>query len=310
MSFLKNELRNYYIGFICLFIVYIVWGSTYLAIRVAVREGSGFPPLYMGGSRLVIAGLIILLISSLSKQRIRPSYVDLLYSAILGFLLWTIGNGTIVVAEKSVSSGYAALIANGSTPLITAILESFYLKRRLSLSLIIWLVVGVIGLLVLTINDLKMDCVVDFYSTLLLVIGSLCWSIGAIYQKKWFPKISVSILASSGYQQLFGGLWFIFFAIIAGEPCPNPILPSIYAWIYLIIFGSVIGFTSYVMAIKILPLSVAVTYSYVNPVIAVILGWLILSEKISLLMIMGIILILVSIYGVFNSRIKIVALNK
>jgi drug/metabolite transporter (DMT)-like permease len=138
-----------WIGLLALFVVYIVWGSTYLAIRYAVREGSGFPPFTMAGSRALLGGVILLLVAGSLRQRLRPTRTELGRLALSALLLWIGGNGLVTWAEQSVHSGFAALVV-GTTPIFSAIIESFFNRRRPSGGLLLALAVGFAGLFLLT----------------------------------------------------------------------------------------------------------------------------------------------------------------
>jgi drug/metabolite transporter (DMT)-like permease len=218
-------------GIVNLFIVYIVWGSTYLAIRIAVRPGSGIPPFTLGMVRILIAGILMLLISALRRSSMRPTRKELVVLACSGVLLWTGGNGLSLLA---------------------------------------------------------------------LVLASISWTLGSLLQSRM--PVSLSIEVSAGYQQIFGGLALAVLVLLTGEPRPTPTTEAWLAWGYLIIFGSVIAFTAYVRILQLLPMSVAMTYAYVNPVIAVILGAVILSEPLHNTTLAGAALVLLGVAGVFRDR--------
>ena len=283
-------------GLIHLFIVYFVWGSTYLAIRIGIRDGAGFEPFWFGGMRVFTAGIILLGWGLIRGKEIRPSKKDLLILMGSGFLLWIGGNGLVVWAEQQVNSGIAALVV-ATIPIWVAFLDSILDSRIPTLPVILSLIVGFSGILILSLPVLTSGIRADLLSILALLLASFSWSAGLVLQTRHPVAFSRGI--SSGYQQFFGGIFFAVIALIVREPLPTPTTQAWLAWGYLVIFGSVIAFTSFVTALQILPTRLVTTYSYVNPVIAVLLGWLILSEPITYWTIAGGVLVLIGVTGIY-----------
>jgi len=285
------------VGLINLFIVYFVWGSTYLAIRIGIRSGSGFQPFWFGGLRVLVAGAILLLIALIRGKDIRPTKMDLKVLIASGFLLWIGGNGLVVLAEQRIDSGIAALIV-ASTPIWVAFFESILDKRMPSLLLIGSLVVGFGGIIILSLPLLSSGVRADILSILAVLLASFSWSSGLVLQTR--KPVSLSRGVSSAYQQLFGGVFFALIALLAREPLPTPTTEAWLAWGYLVIFGSILAFTAFVSALQLLPTSLVTTYAYVNPVIAVLLGWMILREPVTPWTIIGGLFVLVGVTGIFR----------
>ena len=284
-------------GFVHLLIVYIVWGSTYLGIRLAVREGAGFPPFVMAGSRILVAASILLLWGALARKKLRPTRADVLVFASSGLLLWLGGNGLVSWAEQRAESGYTALLV-GSAPLWTTMVESVIDRRPPTLRLLGALLVGLAGVGVLNYPVMRHGSSADVLSALALIVAVMSWGLGSVYQKR--RPVSLSGEASAAYQLLFGSVALLTVSLVVGEPRPTPTPTALAAWGYLVIFGSVIAFTSFVKALKLLPVSVVMTYAYVNPVIAVLLGWMILREQITLWTLAGSVLVILGVMGVFH----------
>ncbi len=284
-------------GLINLFIVYFVWGSTYLAIRIGIRSGSGFQPFWFGGLRVLVAGAILLLFAVIRGKDIRPNKMDLKVLIASGFLLWIGGNGLVVLAEQRIDSGIAALIV-ASTPIWVALFESILDKRMPSLLLIGSLVVGFGGIIVLSFPLLTSGVRADILSILAVLLASFSWSSGLVLQTR--KPVSLSIGVSSAYQQLFGAVFFALIALLVREPLPTPTTEAWLAWGYLVLFGSILAFTAFVSALQMLPTSLVTTYAYVNPVIAVLLGWLILRELVTPWTIFGGLFVLVGVTGIFR----------
>ena len=286
-------------GYLHLLVVYIVWGSTYLAIRVAVRDGSGFTPFVMGSMRVLAAGAILMAIGFLTRQRIKLTRVEFLTLFLSGLLLWTGGNGLVMLGEQKADSAVAALIL-ACTPIWVAILEAIIDRKAPSVLLIVALVIGSSGIVVLTMPLILTGLKAELLSVVAIVLGSLSWACGSVLQSR--RQIVLSPAVSSGYQSLFGGIGFVLIALLLREPIPHPIAQAWAAWGYLVIFGSAIAFTSFVQVLRLLPTKIVVTYSYVNPIIAVVLGWLILSEQITAWTIGGAALVLLGVAGVFRAH--------
>lgn len=286
-------------GIVNLFIVYIVWGSTYLAIRIAVRPGSGIPPFTLGMVRILIAGILMLLISVLRRSSMRPTRKELVVMACSGVLLWTGGNGMLNWAEQRIDSSLAALLI-ATVPLWMVLMESILDRKKPSSGLVLSLIVGFVGIALLSVTTLQTGDMGNILSLLALVLASISWTLGSLLQSR--IPVSLSIEVSAGYQQIFGGLGFVVLVLLTGEPRPTPTTDAWLAWGYLIFVGSLIGFTAYVRILQLLPMSVAMTYAYVNPVVALFLGAVILSEPLHITTLAGAALVLLGVAGVFRER--------
>ncbi|CCO07249.1 DMT family transporter [Desulforamulus hydrothermalis] len=290
-------------GFLHLLIVYIVWGSTYLAIRVAVGQEGGFPPFTMGALRLLPAGCLLLLGSFLFRQALKLSWQELKILAVSGVFLWLGGNGLVMWAEQYADSGYAALLV-GTTPMWVALAEAVLDRKAPAKLLVLSLLSGFAGIVVLSLPVLRHASQANILSITALLLAPLSWGMGSLLQRR--NPVSLSPVVSSGYQQIFGGLGFAMLALLLGEPMPNPSAEAWWAFVYLVVFGSLLAFTSYIMALRLLPTGIVMTYAYVNPVVAVFLGWLILHEPISLWTIGGTTLVLLGVAGTFrNQNVKV-----
>jgi drug/metabolite transporter (DMT)-like permease len=286
-------------GLLNLFVVYLVWGSTYLFIRLTVQEGSGFPPFAMAASRTLCASVVLFGLAFGFKQPWRVSGPELKVLIVSGILLWTGGNGLLAWAEHQADSGYAALVV-GTTPMWPIIMESVLERKTPSLFLVLFLLVGFSGLAVLVAPVIRQGVRLDAAATAALLTAALAWSGGSLLLQRRPPAVGPLVI--SAYQHLFGGLGLTGAMLLTGEPYPHPSSLAWLGWTYLVIFGSLISFTAYITAVRLLPISVVMTYAYVNPVIAVILGRLVLGERITLFTVLGMALILIGVSGVFWKR--------
>ncbi len=287
------------VGLLNLSVVYVAWGSTYLAIRVAVGPGAGFPPFTLGAMRVIVAGAVLLVWAWLSREHLRLARRELAVLAGSGLLLWLGGNGLVVWAEQRADSGLAALLV-ATAPLWAAVTEGI-IDRRLPSGLLLGsLALGLAGTGLLSAPVVTSGLRVDLLTIAALIVAPVLWSVGAVLQRRHSQTESGRV--RSAYQHLFGAVGFIFLVLLAGEPAPTPTPEAWVAWGYLVVFGSIFGFTAFITAIKLLPMSVAMTYAYVNPVIAVALGAIILNEPITLWTLSGAALILLGVAGVFQDR--------
>ncbi len=282
-----------------LLVVYLVWGSTYLAIRVAVREGAGFPPFFMAGMRVTAAAAILLGWSALRGERVRLTRREFVLMLGSGLLLWVGGNGLVTWAEIHADSGLAALLV-ASIPiwfeLVAMVTDRRWPRPRLAGSILI----GFAGVGILTWPVLRAGVRADLMAVAALLAAPLFWAIGSVWFQRRKPDLSIRVI--SGWQQLCGALGFAVLVLLRSEPLPTPTGEAWLAWGYLVLFGSVIAFTSYMSTLRLLPAAVVSTYAYANPVIAVFLGWLILREQITGYTLAGALLIIAGVAGIFNNR--------
>jgi drug/metabolite transporter (DMT)-like permease len=258
--------------------VCVVWGTTYLAIRVALET---VPVALLAGLRFVAAGLLLIAVLRVKGQALPPlrTWGSI---AIAGFLLLVIGNGGVVWAEQYVTSGLAAVIV-AMVPFWNILIEAFLPGgARPTMRTLLGLAVGFAGIVVLVWPELFAGGGGMRFVAGVIALQCACagWALGTLYTKR--KTVSPSPLVTSAMQMLAGGLMFIAIGTVAGEwPQLTFTTRSASAMIYLLLFGSVIGYSAYVYALKHLPLATVSLYSYVNPLIAVVLGTLLLSEPFS-----------------------------
>ena len=286
-------------GYFHLGVVYIVWSSTYLAIRVAVGEGGGFPPFIMGASRTIVAGLILLAYAFWRGQRLRLSRTELRVLVLSGLFLWVGGNGLVMWAEQHANSGFAALMV-ASPPIWVAFANALLSRQKPSPLLIAALFCGFCGTAVLTAPSLLSGQATELSASLALMGAALCWALGSLIQTR--NPINLSAAAMSGYQQLAACAGFLPLSLLLGEPLPHPSADAWIAVLYLTIFGSIFAFTSFVCTLQQLPINIAMTYAYVNPALALLLGWWLLDEPVTIWTLAGAIMVVAGVIGVFRDR--------
>jgi drug/metabolite transporter (DMT)-like permease len=274
--------------------VYLIWGSTYLAIRFSIQS---FPPFLMSGVRYFVAGSIMYIIARASGSP-APLRVHWRSAAIIGALLLLMGNGLIAWAEEKVPSGMTALMV-ATVPLWFVVLYwLFFNGPKPSLRIIAGLILGFGGIFILIGPDqLTGDGHLPFIRLAAIVIATIGWTFGSLYAKG--AKLPSSAVLVTGMQMFCGGVFMVIAGSLKGEWAdfqPAQVsYASIVALVYLIIFGSMIGFSAYSWLVRVAPPSKVSTYAYVNPVIAVFLGWAMGGEKLQWYALVGAAAIVLSV---------------
>ena len=283
----KDNIRAY----IAWIAVCIIWGTTYLAIRVGVEH---IPPMLFAGIRWIIAGSIFITILKFLGKSF-PAKKDLLHIGIMGIALLGFGNGLVVVGEQYISSGLAALLIT-TVPFWVVGMESLLSKGpKINSKIIAGLLVGLLGISLIFGSDWEDLFNIKYLLGVLSIFGAVvAWSFGTVYSK--YKKINVHPLISASVQMLIAGVVQIILGILLGELSIVSFSTSgIAALVYLIIAGSIFGYGSYIYAIEHLPLSFVSTYAYINPIIAVFLGWLFLDEKLNVMIGIGAVVIILGV---------------
>ena len=274
-------------------VVCVVWGTTYLAIRVAVRS---IPPFLLTGIRFTLAGLILLAIARIIGDRMPRSRRTLLELFVVGVLLITIGNFVVVWAEQWVPSGLAALFV-ATAPFWMALIERLHkdgdrLDRRRAFGMLL----GFAGVVLLVMpggesRELDRNFVLG---ALGIQGGCVAWQYGTLRAKYYLAEVPP--LMSSAFQMLFGGLVTGAIGLAVGETGRLSFASEgVLALGYLILFGAVLAYSAYVYAIRHMPTTNMSLYAYVNPVVAVFLGWLLLHERLTVLSVAAMVIILVGV---------------
>jgi drug/metabolite transporter (DMT)-like permease len=260
--------------------IYLVWGSTYLAIRYAVQT---IPPFIMGGTRFVISGAL-LYVWARSRGASRPTRINWRNAVIAGGFLLLGGNGAVVWAEQFMPSGLTALLVS-ILPFWLVIIEWVRPPRqRPSGAILVGLVLGFAGIVVLVgPSEFGGHDAASPLGTLVLILGSLSWAIGSFWSRD--AELPASGLLTTGMEMLGGGVLMLIVGSLTGELSHLDLHgvshASMIGLAYLIAFGSLIGFTSYIWLLdKVSPAQLG-TYAYVNPIVAVLLGWAIAGERLS-----------------------------
>jgi len=283
-------------------LVYVLWGATYLAMRIAVVH---IPPYVMGVLRYGIAGPLMLAYCALAGRKISITRQDAMRLLAIGILLLSVANMGVATAEQYVPSGLTALIVAG-VPIWVAMLEAWVFRsRRLSVMGLAGLALGIVGMLVLLwpqISAARLDRL-ELLGFGILLIASASWALGSVLSGRW--KLSVDVFTASAWEMTFAGIINGLVALLIGGFHKVTWTPSgLLAILFLVVCGSWIGFTAYIWLLEHVPTPKVATYAYVNPVVAVYLGWLILREKVDAFMLLGTVIIISAVALVNLSKLR------
>jgi drug/metabolite transporter (DMT)-like permease len=262
--------------------VYVLWGSTYLAIRLAIET---LPPFLMTGTRFTAAGLILFTWAVLKGERFIPPLSQWRTAFIVGGLLLLGGNGGVTWAEKYIASGLAALLV-ATEPLWVVILNWAASRIRPNSKVLLGVLIGLAGVALLVSDGLGRANGGSWFTLVagaVVLIAAFCWAAGSVYSSH--QPIKVSTLMAAGMQMIAGGSLLLLLAVVHGDfqqlSLSHASWTSIGAFFYLLVFGSLVGFTAYSWLLNNVTTARAATYAYVNPVVAVFLGWLIAGEPLT-----------------------------
>jgi drug/metabolite transporter (DMT)-like permease len=285
--------------FVALGIVYVVWGSTYLGIRIVVEE---IPPMSGMGLRFVIAGLLLGALIALRRGlgALRVTRAQLLGSALLGLLLPALGNGVVAIAEsRGATSGYAALLV-ATGPLVVVVFRALDGDRP-SLRTVAGVLLGFVGLAVLVTAGRQGPEAIPLGPALLIVAAATFWSFGSYIQPRLeLPKDPLVITT---YEMLTGGVMMVAGGLTFGERLSFHY--SARSWValaYLVVFGSLVAYSAFVWLLGHAPISLVMTYAYVNPLIAVLLGAAVLAEPLTAGILVGGLIVVASVGLVITSE--------
>lgn len=281
-------------AYIALLFLCIIWGTTYLALRLAVVH---FPPFLLAGIRQLISGIIILAIGYSFNKTIDLSKKNLLHQGLVGFLLITMGNGLVSWGEKYIPSGVAALICS-LMPICAVIINLIQSKKdKLNGIIIFGMSLGMCGVGLIFKDDLEaLNNKYYLYGMLATFIATTSWALGSVLNKNRYNPTNPTF--NAGLQVVMGGIFlFAFSPLIDSYQNMDLLHPDVlYPLIYLIVFGSILAYTAYMFALKELPVGIVTLYAYVNPLVAVVLGYFWLDENLTGYTLLAFISIIAGVY--------------
>lgn len=284
------------------FSIYVIWGSTYLLNKIAVSE---LPPFMLASIRFMTAGILIFIIVKLMGKSLAITKRQLVNTTIAGFLFLTIGNGVVVWALKYVDSGFAALEISAQ-PLVVLILMRVFQGKKIKAMSVLGVVLGVIGIFLLVSQNQVVSKEGSIIGMVMIFFCMVSWASGSLFVGN--ADLPSNYFVNTGYQMLIGGFMLLLGSLIFGETWS---LPNVWSekvqWsmVLLIIFGSIVAFTSFNFLLKKVSPDKVATSTYVNPIIALLLGWYFLNEVITTQSIIAAIVLLTGVYFI-NTKKKLV----
>ena len=284
---------------IALLVVYVVWGSTYFGIKIAVET---IPPLLAAGSRFLVAALLLAALLAWRGTSLRVTRAELVASAIAGGLLLGLGVGLVHVAETRIDSSIAAMIA-GTVPLQIIGLRLIARENPARATRLSTLA-GLVGLLLVVAPGLGVGSTA--LGLAVMISSTIAWSTGSFLSKR--VALPRDPFVATAWEMALGGTFLMVGALAFGEyadlSSATFALDSMLAWVYLVIMGSVVGFSAYAWLLKVAPISLVVTHQYVNPLVAIALGMAFLGERPSPWALAGAALVIAAVYIAIRAEFK------
>ncbi len=302
----KSRPKDGILIILAFFSIYVIWGSTYLLNKMAVAE---LPPFMIAGIRFTVAGVIIFLIAKLMGINISINKAQLKNTIIAGFLFLTLGNGVAVWALKYVDSGFAALEISAQ-PLVVLVLMLVLQGKKIQPMSIVGVILGIIGIYLLVSQKQIITQENSIIGMIMLFVCMLSWAYGSLFVAD--ANLPSNYFVNTGYQMLNGGIMLIIASILFGEQwsLPNTWSGEVQlSIILLIVFGSIVAFTSFNYLLKVVSPEKVATCTYVNPIIALILGWYFLNEQITTQSIVAAIVLLTGVYFI-NTKKKLTVFSR
>jgi len=292
---MKNDKVLIVLAFIA---VYLIWGSTYLFNKMLLTE---LPAFQLSGMRFLVSGLIILLLASAKRKQLQVTTRQILRACYAGFIFLTIGNGLLVMALNYLDSGFTALLI-AAQPLNLLIMLWIWKGQRIGGKSMVGVVLGILGIYLLMYNQGFGE---DFswLGIILVFISMLGWGYASIYVGD--ADLPQNQFVNSAIQMIFGGISLLVISVILGEERVNPLglSPKAYAYYgFLIFFGSIVAFSSFNYLLKKVSPEKVATSAYVNPLVAVLLGYFVLQEKLDYLTIIAAFVLLAGVYFINSAK--------
>ena len=294
-----NKPSNPILIILAFFSIYVIWGSTYLLNKIAVTE---LPPLMLASIRFLIASVLIFIIARILGYSLKITKAQFKNCAIVGFLFLTFGNGGVVWALKYVDSGFAALEISAQPLVILLMMRFFEGKKILPMSMV-GVLLGIIGIYLLVSQKELIGQEGSALGMIMIFVCMLSWSYGSLFVSK--ADLPSNFFINTGYQMITGGSMLLIASLVFGETWTLPSQwsqPVQISMILLVLFGSIVAFTSFNYLLRVVSPEKVATSTYVNPVIAMLLGWYLLNEKITTQSILAAIILLTGVYFINTKK--------
>ena len=294
-----NKASNPILIVLAFFSIYVIWGSTYLLNKIAVTE---LPPLMLASIRFLIASVLIFVIARILGYILKITKAQFKNCAIVGFLFLTFGNGGVVWALKYVDSGFAALEISAQPLVILLMMRFFEGKKILPMSMV-GVLLGIIGIYLLVSQKELIGQEGSAIGMLMIFVCMLSWSYGSLFVSK--ADLPSNFFINTGYQMITGGSMLLIASLVFGETWTLPSQwsqPVQISMILLVLFGSIVAFTSFNYLLRVVSPEKVATSTYVNPVIAMLLGWYLLNEQITAQSIIAAVVLLTGVFFINTKK--------
>ncbi len=281
------------------FSIYFIWGSTYLLNKIAVTE---LPPFMLAGIRFICAGLLIFVLCRILRISISITPKQWFNTSIAGFLFLSFGNGIVVWALKYVDSGFAALEISAQ-PLVVLLLMRLIEGKKIQTMSVIGVILGFVGIYLLVSQKQIITQEGSLLGMIMIFICMISWGYGSLFVGK--ADLPKNFFVNTGYQMLTGGVMLVLGSLALGEQWTSPLSwsgPVQISMILLVFFGSIVAFTSFNFLLREVSPEKVATSTYVNPIIALALGWYFLNEQITLQSIIAAVVLLTGVYFINTNR--------
>ena len=281
------------------FAIYVIWGSTYLLNKIAVTE---LPPLMLASIRFITAGTLIFIIAKFLKIKLSITKKQFINSIIAGFLFLSFGNGVIVWALKYVDSGFAAL-ETALQPLVVLLLMRIIEGKKIKAMSVIGIILGMIGMFLLVSQKQIITQEGTLLGMIMIFVCIISWAYGSLFVAK--TDLPPNFFVNTGYQMITAGISLLVVSVFLGEEWTFPSQWSgkvQFSMIALILFGSIVAFTAFNYLLRVVSPEKVATSSYVNPIIAMILGWYFLKEQITFQSVIAALVLLTGVYFINTKK--------
>ncbi len=298
--------RNTTLIILAFFSIYVIWGSTYLLNKIAVTE---LPPFMLASVRFGSAGLLIFLLAKFMRINISITKEQWINTTIAGFLFLAFGNGTVVWALKYVDSGFAALEVSAQ-PLVVLFLMRVLEGKKIQTMSLIGVVLGIICIYLLVSQKEIINQENSVLGMFMIFLAMLSWAYGSLFVAR--ANLPSNYFVNTGYQMVMAGVILLLASLLFGETWSAPTnwsSPVQYSLLLLIFFGSIVAFTSFNYLLKVVSPEKVATSTYVNPIVALALGWYFLNEQITTQSIVAAVILLTGVYFI-NTKKKLMIFSR
>ena len=301
-----SKSQNALLIILAFFAIYVIWGSTYLMNKIAVHE---LPPFMLASVRFSVAGILIFVLCKIMGIPLNITKKQLLNSMIAGFLFLAFGNGFVVWALKYVDSGFAALEI-AAQPLVILLLMRILEGKKIQTMSVVGVIIGILGIYLLVSQNQVISQENSVLGMVMIFFCMVSWAYGSLFVAK--ANLPKNYFVNTGFQMFTAGIMLMVGSLLIGETWTLPTAwssPVQYAMLFLIILGSIVAFTAFNYLLKVVSPEKVATSTYVNPIIALLLGWFFLDEQITTQSTIAAIVLLTGVYFI-NTRKKLVLFSR